>query len=86
LGFESTFPFERLAHDLVDIDMLRLPAETLPDAVGARDEGGRVPRPTARQANREIDARNFLHGLDDLEDGKSPAITAIAGQALPTFA
>src|SRR5215203_4807184 len=83
---ERALPGERLGDDLAQIVALRPPAELGADAVGARHDRRRVAGPPARDHDREIDARDLLHHVDDLEDRVALAVAAVEGQALAAAA
>ena len=66
--------------------ILRRPAEDRFDAFCLRDERGWIPGAAAGNPHIEIDARDLLDDIDDLEDGEAFAVAAITNKALAALA
>ena len=66
-------PRQRVGDDGGEVIETRLPFERSPDALGGRNDPNRVARPPVRELDLEVDARDALHRLDNLEHGETVA-------------
>ena len=80
---EAPFPIERLTDDPFEIVPLGPPTQDLANAIGARDDRGRITRAPPDLVNRKIDPGHALDDVDDLLDGRAVPIAAIADQGRP---
>src|SRR4051812_38946996 len=76
---QLALPAERIADDASKVVMHRLPAQYRAGAVRGGNDLRRIARTARAELDTEINAGNFLDGIDDFAHRIAAAITAIGG-------